>query len=230
MHFCVTLFASARAGSGWSCCFTRFSAAAKGGTTARAAWSAVLSAACGLLCVSSVLLCLLLPGAHRMEHHDRFAHDIQKIVDTAVAQLKDLYHEHSRLMITIHTTLATRHIFHGLTHLIHEYADAGLLSPRFREDTDRQLEKQLDNIETFFDANPLKRLQFSVQERWNIIVRDATRHRHRHRHRLRHATPRHAASRHADLHANSRLCHTVRTRVVTDAGAEQQSERYAPDG
>ena len=84
-----------------------------------------------------------------------------------------MYHKHPRLMITIHTTLATRHIFHGLTHLLHEYADAGLLSPTFKRDTDHQLDKQLDLIETYFDANPFRRLWFSMIERWNIIVRNS---------------------------------------------------------
>ena len=83
-----------------------------------------------------------------MEHHERFDHDISKIVTGATQTLKDLYHKHPRLMVTIHTTLATRHIFHGLTHLLHEYAAAGLLSHTFMADTDKQLDKQLETTET----------------------------------------------------------------------------------
>jgi hypothetical protein len=110
-------------------------------------------------------------GGCRMNHHrSRFSDDIATIVVSAQAQLNELYHDHSRLMVTIHTNLATRHIFKGFVHLIHTYADAGLLSPQFRDDTDVQLSKQLDEIEAFFDSNPFKRMQFSLIERWNIIV------------------------------------------------------------
>ena len=110
-------------------------------------------------------------GRCRMSHHrSRFSEDIATIVISAQTQLNELYHDHSRLMMTIHTTLATRHIFKGFIHLIHTYADAGLLSSQFRADSDLQLWKQLDGVETFFDANPFKRVQFSLVERWNIIV------------------------------------------------------------
>lgn len=107
----------------------------------------------------------------RMKHHRRrFSKDIDQIVETSTSQLSDLYHDHSRLMMTIHTTLATRHIFMGFMHLIHTYAGAGLLSQRFREDTDLQTAKHMEVIEEYFDANPFRRMQFSLQERWNIIV------------------------------------------------------------
>ena len=110
-------------------------------------------------------------GGRRMSHHrTRFSEDIATIVISAQKQLNELYHDHSRLMITIHTTLATRHIFQGCIHLINTYASAGLLSSLFRDDTNLQLYKQQVGIETFFDANPFKRLQFSLIERWNIIV------------------------------------------------------------
>ena len=91
-------------------------------------------------------------------------------MQSAYKQLNDLYHDHSRLMVTVHTNLAARHIFKGFIHLIHVYTDAGLLSSVFREDTDHQLSKQLETIEQFFDANPMKRMQYSLVERWNIIV------------------------------------------------------------
>merc|ERR1711907_759811 len=100
------------------------------------------------------------------EQRSRFSQDIERIIKLAYKQLDELYHDHSRLMLTIHTTLATRHVYMGFVHLIHTYAAAGLLSQQFKEDTDLEVGKHLQVVEEYFDANPLRRLQFSLQERW----------------------------------------------------------------
>ena len=104
------------------------------------------------------------------QHKDRFKKDIRKIITEAKDTLESFYHSHPRLMITIHTCLATRHVFHGLGHLISDYASAGLLSADFKRQSKEQLFKQEKTIEAFFDANPFRRLQFTLAERFNIIV------------------------------------------------------------
>ena len=54
--------------------------------------------------------------------------------------------------------------------MISDYASAGLLSADFKRQSKEQLFKQEKTIEAFFDANPFRRLQFTLAERFNIIV------------------------------------------------------------
>jgi NhaP-type Na+/H+ or K+/H+ antiporter len=100
----------------------------------------------------------------------RFSANIEAVMSGAHEALNELYHEHPRLMVTVHTILATRHGYHILGHRIHTYGESGLLSEEFDQQTKEAFTIRLREIHDYFDTSWVRRFWYSLCYRGYGVV------------------------------------------------------------
>lgn len=101
-----------------------------------------------------------LPGWEK--HASRFSANIMTVVNSAQEELSRLYSEHPRLMVTVHTLLATRHGYHMLGRKVHVYSESGLLSESFDHQSKEAFTIRLRQIHDYFDNSWIRRAYYSL--------------------------------------------------------------------